>query len=86
MSKLYDPSSSQTLGFGNVIKMAERVIELEEEGLEDQRDLTGEVELSHWARIRTVIIDPSIDNDAKTATITFKRKLDGSRDHWDVKI
>lgn len=67
-----------------VIKVVERFIELEEEGLEDLTDSMGALVLSEWARILFVTIDPPMD-DTRKLTITFRRKLGELKSHWHVK-
>ncbi|CZR52841.1 uncharacterized protein PAC_02718 [Phialocephala subalpina] len=67
-----------------VIKVVERVIELEEEGLEGLVDSTGKAVPSEWARIHFVTVDPSTE-DSRKVTLTFRRKPSELAAHWQVK-
>jgi hypothetical protein len=65
-----------------VIRLAERVVELEEEGLEDLTDAKGDVVPSEWARIYEIDTAPATIDGARLEMVTFKRKIDGNGKHW----
>ncbi|KAE9375780.1 hypothetical protein N431DRAFT_207276 [Stipitochalara longipes BDJ] len=67
------------------IGLAERVVELEEEGLEDLTDLKGDVVPSEWARIYNVITEPATIDEHRLELVTFKRKASGDGKHWREK-
>jgi hypothetical protein len=61
-------------------KVAERVIEIEEEGLEDLRDGTGEVVPSEWARVKYLSVAPHKTKDSYKVVTSFTRILSKRRD------
>jgi hypothetical protein len=65
-----------------VIRLAERVVELEEEGLEDLTDAKGDVVPSEWARIYEIDTAPATIDGHRLEMVTFKRKIDGNGKHW----
>jgi hypothetical protein len=66
----------------SAIKMAERVVELEEEGLEDLIDTKGDVVPSEWARIHEIETVPATTDGHRSELVTFKRKKGGKGNHW----
>jgi hypothetical protein len=66
----------------SAIKMAERVVELEEEGLEDLIDTKGDVVPSEWARIHEIETVPATIDGHRSELVTFKRKKGGKGNHW----
>jgi hypothetical protein len=66
----------------STISMAERVVELEEEGLEDLIDTKGDVVPSEWARIHEIETAPATIDGHRSELVTFKRKMGGKGKHW----
>jgi hypothetical protein len=66
-------------------KVAERVIEIEEEGLEDLRDGTGEVVPSEWARVKYLSI-ASYKNKVVSFTRSFSKRRFGAMQSWEEII
>lgn len=68
-------------------KVAERVIEIEEEGLEDLRDGTGEVVPSEWARVKYLSVASHKTKDSDKAVTSFTRSFskcrDGAMQSWE---
>jgi hypothetical protein len=64
------------------INLAERVVDLEEEGLEDLTDAKGDVVPSEWARIYEIDTAPATIDGQRLELVTFKRKIDGNGKHW----
>jgi hypothetical protein len=67
--------------FWNVRMMAmvaERAIEIEEEGLEHLRDETGAIVPSEWARIHEICVLPDLGNDSKGRLVQFRRRIEGN--------
>ncbi|KAH7357052.1 hypothetical protein BKA65DRAFT_496114 [Rhexocercosporidium sp. MPI-PUGE-AT-0058] len=64
-----------------VIRAVERVIELEEVGLEDLRDPTRAVVPSEWARVQTVSVNLGKPDDT-TMTVVFQRKSMVIKEQW----
>jgi hypothetical protein len=65
-----------------MISLAERVVELEEEGLEDVTDLKGDVVPSEWARIYETGIEPVTVDGHRVDLVTFKRKGSENDKRW----
>ncbi|KAH7407340.1 hypothetical protein BKA64DRAFT_705748 [Cadophora sp. MPI-SDFR-AT-0126] len=64
-----------------VVRVVERIIELEEEGLEDLRDPTGMIVPSEWARIQAVSVN--LDKcDVNTMMLVFERKFSVIEELW----
>jgi hypothetical protein len=61
-------------------KVAERVIEIEEEGLEDLRDGTGEVVPSEWARVKYLSVASHKTRDSNKVVTSFTRSFSKLRD------
>ena len=77
--------SSRTEGFWDskmVIKVAGRVVEIEEEGLEDQMDLTGLVVPSEWSRVHDVTVTPETLGSSRRALISFRQRPNGDSRQW----
>ncbi|PMD45407.1 hypothetical protein L207DRAFT_524776 [Hyaloscypha variabilis F] len=70
---------------GHMISLAERVVELEEEGLEDVTDLKGDVVPSEWARIYETGIEPVTVDGHRVDLVTFKRKGSENDKRWREK-
>jgi hypothetical protein len=66
----------------NIIRIAERVVALEEEGLEELLDSKGDVVPSEWARIYDIAAAPATLNGHRLESVTFKRRPDGNGNHW----
>jgi hypothetical protein len=66
----------------SAIIVAERVVELEEEGLEDLIDAKGDVVPSEWARIHEIKTEPATIDGHRSELVTFKRKMGGKGEHW----
>jgi hypothetical protein len=66
----------------SAIRVAERVVELEEEGLEDLIDTKGDVVPSEWARIHEIETAPATIDGHRSELVTFKRKMGGKGKHW----
>lgn len=64
-----------------VVRVVERIIELEEQGLEGLRDPTGMIVPSEWARIHCVSVNLDKTND-KMMTIVFERKSAAIEELW----
>jgi hypothetical protein len=64
------------------IQMAERAVELEEEGLEELLDAKGDVVPSEWARIYDIAVAPATINGHQLELVTFKRRTGGNENHW----
>jgi hypothetical protein len=62
-----------------VSRLLERVIEIEEEGLEDLRDSTGAVVPSEWSRVHDISVTA---DDDKRVLVSFRRRPDGSEAPW----
>lgn len=58
--------------------VAERAIEIEEEGLEHLRDETGAIVPSEWARIHEICVLPDLGNDSKRRLVQFRRRIEGN--------
>jgi hypothetical protein len=65
-----------------IYRMAERVIELEEEGLEELKDAKGDVVPSEWARIYDSTAVPTTVEGHTIELVTYKRRKEGSGKHW----
>ncbi len=65
-----------------IIRMAERVVELEEEGLEELKDAKGDVVPSEWARIYDTTTVPVTVDGNQFEWVTFKRRTEGNGTHW----
>lgn len=67
------------------IKVAERAVQIEEEGLENLVDETGEVVPSDWARVYDIVVEPRsghrIHGDHRAA-VSFKRRERGGAGGW----
>ncbi|KAL2073131.1 hypothetical protein VTL71DRAFT_10455 [Oculimacula yallundae] len=64
-----------------LVRVLERVIELEEEGLEELWDPTGAIVPSEWARIQSITANLDHDND-KMVTIFFQRTSSVVEERW----
>ena len=64
-----------------VIKMVERVIEVEEEGLEDLTDLTGSGVPSEWSRIHDISVIPELGQKTPGRLFQFRRLINGQWQH-----
>ncbi|KAH6721934.1 hypothetical protein BKA61DRAFT_164911 [Leptodontidium sp. MPI-SDFR-AT-0119] len=64
-----------------VVRVVERILELEEEGLEDSRDPTGAIVPSEWARIQAVTVNLDKTNETMMAMV-FQRKLTIVEEQW----
>lgn len=58
-------------------RVAERVVEIEEEGLEGRRDGTGSMVPSEWARIYDIRIPAQAANDSNEKIVQFRSRVDG---------
>jgi hypothetical protein len=67
---------------GHMIGLAGRVVELEEEGLEDVTDLKGDVVPSEWARIYDIGIESVTVDGHRVDRVTFKRKSSDNDKRW----
>jgi hypothetical protein len=65
-----------------IYKMAERVVELEEEGLEELKDAKGDVVPSEWARIYDITAVPTTVEGHTIELVTYKRRKGGNGKHW----
>jgi hypothetical protein len=65
-----------------MIRLAERALQLEEEGLEDVTDSNGDVVPSEWARIHEVKSVPATINGHRMEFVTFKRRTNVNGNHW----
>jgi len=65
-----------------MIKAVERIIELEEEGLEDLKDAKGDVVPSEWARVSKVVTAPSMIEGHRCEKVTFHRSLHRKEGQW----
>jgi len=78
------PRSPLNQGFWDskkVVRVVERIIELEEQGLEDLRDPTGLLVPSECARIQAVSVNLEKTDD-KIMTVVFERKLVVIEELW----
>ncbi|PVH83799.1 hypothetical protein DL98DRAFT_512950 [Cadophora sp. DSE1049] len=64
-----------------VVRVVERIIELEEEGLEHLRDPTGMIVPSEWARIQAVSVNLDKTDD-DTMMVAFERKFSAIEELW----
>jgi hypothetical protein len=64
------------------IKLIERVIEIEEGGLEDLTDLTGSVVPSEWSRIQYIEKIPEVGQETSGSLFRFRRKVNGDWQHF----
>jgi len=64
------------------IKLIERVIEIEEDGLEDLTDMTGSVVPSEWSRIQYIEKVPDVGQGNSTSLFRFRRQVDGQWQHF----
>jgi hypothetical protein len=88
--KTFPYDARWNLGFWNARMMAsvaERAIEIEEEGLEDLRDETGEIVPSEWARIHEICVLSDTSSDSKRRLVQFRCRVEGNwvlRREWFV--
>ena len=60
-----------------VIKMAERAIDIEEEGLEELKDSTGSVVPSEWSRVHEISLAPESVGNSRRALVSFTQRPNG---------
>jgi hypothetical protein len=65
-----------------VIKIAKRVIGIEEEGMDEQTDLTGSVVPSEWSRIHGFEVTPARVGSSRRALISFKQWPTSDHRQW----
>lgn len=67
-----------------VTRVAERVIELEERGIEDLRDDNGDLVPSEWSRLHYISVSPATTDTSKKTTLTLRRKLEEPPGGWEL--
>jgi hypothetical protein len=79
---------SRTEGFWDskmVIKVAQRVMKIEEEGLEGQTDATCLIVPSEWSRIHDIKITHQMVGDSRKALVEFRQRPNGDSRQWLLK-